>query len=200
MAEPGGTDTTIVGEDWYGADLTGAVHERVEFRDVDLSEATGRGARFADCTFRTVTLASVALVDVAFENCTFSNCSWFDARLTDCKLVGSRFVRCSLDRLRVSGGDWSFTSLAGADLHTAHFSHVRLREADLTNARCVGGHLRDCDLSGALWHGADLRRCDLRGSDLGTLVATEAAVAGAVVEGWQAVVLAQNLGLDVRAE
>ena len=46
------TDTTVRHEDWDGRDLSGAEHTRVEFIDVDLTEATGKGAVFIECTFR----------------------------------------------------------------------------------------------------------------------------------------------------
>jgi fluoroquinolone resistance protein len=42
--------------------------------------------------------------------------------------------------------------------------------------------------------------CDLRGSDLDSLQPSNTAVVGAIVDARQAVVIAQNLGLDVRAE
>ena len=78
---------------------------------MDLTEATGDGAGFTDCTFRDCRFNLAQLSDAAFLTCTFTGCSFFQAVFTDCKLVGSRFERCTFDLLTVDGGDWSFVGL-----------------------------------------------------------------------------------------
>ncbi|MDF1506106.1 pentapeptide repeat-containing protein [Roseisolibacter sp. H3M3-2] len=195
-----GTRETIEGAEWDGRDLSGAQHAGVDFVDVDLTESTGRGAAFTECTFRRVRFNCSAHTDAAFVNCRFVQCDFFDARLTECKLVGSVFERCTFDLLQVAGGNWSHVGLARADLRRAALRGVRLREADLSGARLDGATLRDADLSGALLRSASLARCDLRGSDLGALDPREVALAGAVVTMEQALAIAAALGLDVRAE
>ena len=50
----------------------------------------------------------------------------------------------------------------------------------------------------ATWSRADLTRCDLRGSDLSSLDPLEVQLNGAIIDWNQAVVVAANLGLDVR--
>ena len=119
---------------------------------------------------------------------------------TDCKFVGSMFDRCSFDVIRVTGGNWSFVGLPGADLRQAIFQGVRMREADLTGARCQGASLRDVDLSGALLHSADFSGCDLRGSDLSALEPGTVELKGAIITLEQTIVVAEALGLDVRVE
>jgi uncharacterized protein YjbI with pentapeptide repeats len=192
------TDSTVRGIDWYGEDIGAARHERVLFQDAELTEVTGQGARFIDCTLRSANLSCAVLTDTSFENCTFIRCNFFDAKLTGCKLVGAKFEACRFEQLAVEGGDWSFVGLPGADLRRAKFHGARMREADLTGARCTGGVLSDCDLSGAMWSRAELGRCDLRGSDLSSLDPAEVELRGAIIDWNQAVVLAANLGLDVR--
>jgi fluoroquinolone resistance protein len=194
------TDSIVRGADWYGKDLSGVVHERVLFQDLDLTEATGQGARFVDCTFGNSTFACVVLDDPSFENCTFARCSFFDAEFRGSKFLGAMFDECKFDQLRVVGGDWSFTGLPAADLRYAKFVEVRMREADLTGARCRGSVLTNCDLSGAMWSKADLTSCDLRGSDLSSLEPEMVQLAGAIITWNQAVVIAGSLGLDVRPE
>jgi len=194
---PAPTETTIAGADWYAADLTGAVHERVLFQDVEMTESTGTGARFVDCTFRGTDLSCSVLRDSSFEGCTFIRCSLFDTTLTGCKLVGVLFDDCRLDQMRVEGGDWSFVGLPKADLRHARFSDVRMREADLSGARCQGSAITGCDLANATWSRADLSKCDLRGSDLSSLDPLGVAMSGAKVDWHQAVAVARNLGLDV---
>ena len=122
------------------------------------------------------------------------------ATFTGCKFVGSFFDAGSVERLTVVEGDWSFVGLPGADLRRARFDGVRMREADLTGARLRDAALTNCDLSGALWSRADLRSCDLRGSDLSSLDPSGVELRRAVIDWPQAVMIARNLGLDVRTD
>lgn len=194
------TDTEVRNADWDGQDLARQQHSRVAFVDVDLTDTASHGAVFSECTFRDCRLNASRHTDTAFVNCTFVRCSFFDAHFDGCKLVGSMFDRCTFGPLHVERGDWSFVGLPGADLRRARFRGVRMREADLTGARFEGARLIDVDLSGAWLHGANLSGCDLRGSDLSALDPTNAELRGAVVGLDQAIVLATNLGLDVRAD
>jgi fluoroquinolone resistance protein len=194
------TESTVTGADWYGQDISGQNHARVLFVDLDLTEVENNGAVFTECTFRRARFNVSAHVGAAFVNCTFANCNFYDASFTDCKLVGSVFDRCTFDVMKVSGGNWSFVGLPGADLRTASFARVNLREADLTRARFEGAPLRDVDLSGASLHGANLARCDLRGSDLSAIDPENVEMRGAIITFDQAIVIAEALGLDVRME
>lgn len=198
--QPPPTNTTVRSEDWYGQDVSGQTHTRVAFVDVDLTEATNQGATFAECTFRGVRFNVSRHADAAFLNCTFTRCVFFDATFTNCKLVGSMFDRCTHGLMKVTGGDWSFVGLPGADLRTASFSNVRMREADLTGARCQGATIRRVDLTGAWLHMANLSRCDLRGSDLSSVDPLSVELNGALISADQACVIAANLGLDVRTD
>lgn len=195
---PPPTESEVHHEDWDRRDLTGQQHTRVAFLDVDMTEVSGSGAVFDECTFRDVTLNAATLTDSAFTNCTFTRCSFFDATFTRCKMMGTMFDRCSYGVLKVFGGDWSFVGFPGADLRGASFRDCRLREADLTGARFEGASLTGADLSGAWLHAANLSGCDLRGSDLSTLDPLATEVKRAVIDVDQAVVLAGALGLDVR--
>ena len=192
--------TRVVGEDWYGRDLTGAEYRRVGFVDVDLTEATGHGAVFEDCTFAGVRFNASVHTEAAFVGCRFTRCSFFDARFERSKLVGSTFDGCEFDVLRVEGGNWSFVTLTSADLRSARITGTRMREADLGRANLAGATLRDCDLSGAFWEGADLSGADLRGSDLSSIDPLTVTLRGALVGIDQAVVVAEALGLDVRPD
>jgi uncharacterized protein YjbI with pentapeptide repeats len=109
--------------------------------------------------------------------------------------VGGQFDDCTFDLLDVTGGDWSFIGLPGADLRRATFTKTRLHDADFTGTRCQGTKFLGCDLSDSWWHGADLSNADLRGSDLTGLDPTEVRLAGAVIEPEQALVIAAALGL-----
>ncbi|REE99194.1 pentapeptide repeat-containing protein [Thermomonospora umbrina] len=192
------TETTVRSEDWDGRDLSGEEHIRVEFIDVDMTEVSGRGAVFTECTFRGVRFNASTHTDSAFVNCTFVRCSFFDTTFAGCKLVGSMFDGCSYGLLKVEGGDWSYTGLPGADLGGSSFHKVRMQEADLTGARCAKASFRDVDLSGAWLHKADLTRCDLRGSDLSSLDPHTTTLDRAVIDPYQAIMIAGALGLEVK--
>ncbi len=193
------TDHQVRNEDWDGRDLSGETHPRMAFIDVDLTETTGAGAAFTDCTFRNCRFNCSRHSDAAFTNCTFANCDLFDVRFTAAKFVGSSFTRCSFNQLTVVGGDWSFVGLAEADLRRASFTGTRMREADLTGARLQGACVRDVDLSGASLDAADLSGCDLRGTDLSAVEPLRTNLTGAIIYLEQTLAIATALGLDVRS-
>jgi uncharacterized protein YjbI with pentapeptide repeats len=105
-----------------------------------------------------------------------------------------------MERLEVTGGDWSFVGLPGAQLRKARFTGVRMRETDLAGADLQHGALLRCDLTAANWSRADLRKCDLRGSELSSLEPLNSQLGRAVIDWAQAATLAANLGLDVRPD
>lgn len=110
------------------------------------------------------------------------------------------FSDCQFHYMRVEDSDWAFVGLPGADLEKAAFLRTRLREADLTGARCQGSSIRDSDLSGAWLHRADFTACDLRGSDLSALDPKESQIKDAIIQLDQTLVIAENLGFDVRLD
>jgi len=190
-------DTRIIGEDWYGRDLSGQTFERTLFVDLDLTEATSSGAVFTECTFRGAKFNASRHEETAFLNCTFAACNFFDARFVGAKLTGSMFDGCEFPLLKVEGGDWSFVGLPGAALERTEFIGVRMREVDLTHARCAEATLSHCDLSASWFHGADFSQATLTGSDLTGLDPAEAQLRGAFIDEHQAVQLAEAMGLRV---
>ena len=98
--------------DWYREDLAGTQHDQVAFVDGDLSESTTANAAFTGCVFRDCSFNGSTHTDSAFTNCAFVHCDLADATFADCKLVGATFDRCTLNGLTVTGGDWSFVTLA----------------------------------------------------------------------------------------
>jgi uncharacterized protein YjbI with pentapeptide repeats len=194
------TETRIDRADWFEADLSGVTHERVLFQNLDMTDSTGTGARFVDCTFRSAELDRCELEAASFENCTFIRCSLVAARFVGCKFVGSNFEAATAERMTVDGGDWSFVALSGADLRRARFTDVRMREADLTGAKLGQAVLSKCDLAGASWSRADLSGCDLRGSDIADLDPGNVQLHRAIIDWPQAVLIARSIGLDVRTD
>ncbi|NNP75994.1 hypothetical protein A7P54_06090 [Acinetobacter sp. Ac_3412] len=194
------TTETITSLDWYGQVLNNQKYERTLFVDLDLSEAQSTGAIFNECTFRRARFNASVHQHSAFLNCTFYFCNFFDSKFTDCKLVGSMFSDCQFHHMRVEDSDWAFVGLPGADLEKASFLRTCLREADLTGARCHGSSIRESDLSGAWLHRADFTECDLRGSDLSALDPKETQIKDAIISLDQTLMIAENLGFDVRID
>jgi uncharacterized protein YjbI with pentapeptide repeats len=191
-------DVSYRGEDWYGEELTDRVYLRCRFTDVDLTEATTRGVRFEECAFDNVRFNASRHVDSAFLRCVLRHCNLFEAAFDGCKLVGSEFRDCELRPLTVTGGDWSFVHLEGADLRKATFRGVRMREADLGAANLGEAVLSNVDLSGARLGKARFAKADLRGSDLTALDPRASDVSSAIIDADQAVVVALALGFVVR--
>lgn len=191
-------DESFAHEDWYGDELVERVYRGCDFNDIDLTEAQTRGVVFDECTFGNVRLNASRHADSAFLRCTFTRCNLFEAEFDGCKLTGSTFDDSPVRPMRVKGGDWSFASLARADLRGVTFDGVRMREVDLSGANCAGATITGADLSGANLRGADLSGCDLRGSDLTTLDPATVELRGAIITPEQAVVIAQNIGLEIR--
>lgn len=195
------TTETLTGEDWYDEDLSGRAYEHLEYVDLDLTGSTSQsGLELTECVLRRAHFNQSSHTGAAFANCAFIDCEFFGASFSDCKFIGSSFLRCRFTQLTVRGGDWSFVTFPGADLHTATFERVRMHEADFTGARLNGATLHSVDLARALLDKADMTGADLRGSDLSALDPWTVNLARAVVDWQQAVTIATNLGLDVRAE
>ena len=133
------------GEDWYGQHLSGQVHTRVDFVDLDLTETESRGSVFTECVFRRAKFNCSVHNEAAFVNCTFRSCDFFETQFIECKLVGSNFEGCSFDLMYVEGGNWSHVGLAGADLHRAELADRNLRGSDLSSVEP-----RAMDLRGAI--------------------------------------------------
>ncbi|WP_424638995.1 pentapeptide repeat-containing protein [Embleya sp. AB8] len=185
-------------EDWYGKELTDtAKYTRYSFLDTDWTEVVNEGAVFDECTFAGVRFNASRHTGAAFTNCTFKRCTFFDTRFTDCKLVGSLFQQCTYTLFEVSGGDWSFVGLPGADLRQVTFDGTRMREVDLTAARLEQATVTGCDLSGAMLHGAKLIGADLRGSELSSLDPLTVEFKGATITLEQAATIATTMGWNV---
>ena len=68
------TESEVRQADWYGEDISGQEHTRVAFVALDLTEATGDGTVFTECTFRDCRFNLSRHTDAAFLNCTFTGC------------------------------------------------------------------------------------------------------------------------------
>ncbi|MGW0563752.1 pentapeptide repeat-containing protein [Streptomyces sp. NPDC003016] len=122
------------------------------FLDTDWTEVANTGAAFDRCTFPGVRFHVSRHSGAAFTNCTFRRCTFFDTRFTACEFAGSPFRQSTFTLFQVTGGNWSFAGLPGADLRGAVFDGVRMREADPTAARLEKAGMTGTDPSGAMPH------------------------------------------------
>jgi uncharacterized protein YjbI with pentapeptide repeats len=186
MSEPT-SDRAFRGDDWYAEELGDAVFERCTFTDVDLTEASSRGAVFRECVFHNSRFNASTHVDSAFVAVEFRRCNLFDVTLEGCKLDGSVFTECTMRPLKVIGGSWRSVTARGANLSGLDLSGLDLRESDLSMCDLTAAVLRDAKLDGVALREADLTRADLRGASVGgvdlreaTLKKTRLDLAGAV--------------------
>ena len=96
-------DRTFRGEDRYGDELVDVVYEGCTFSEVDLTEATTKGAVFRECTFHNCRFNASTHHSTAFIAADFRRCNFFDATFDGCKLDGSVFAECTLRPLKVIG-------------------------------------------------------------------------------------------------
>ncbi|SDL62901.1 Uncharacterized protein YjbI, contains pentapeptide repeats [Geodermatophilus siccatus] len=147
--------------DWWGTELDGVTFTRCRFEDAGLEELVTRRCVFDSCVLTGVRMGGAQHLGTAFLSCRFDRARLFDVTWDGCKLTGSQFPGAQLRPMTTIDGDWSWTSLRGADLSGLVLAGQRFREADLT-----GADLRECDLTGADLDRARLQGAKLRGADL----------------------------------
>ena len=155
-----------------------AAFRQLAFVGLDLSELSGDGIEFEQCTFTQSALAGAALDQARFVDCRVDHSDW-----PNLGAPKSGMLRVDLHQARLTGLQWVDGSLRDVafrecrmDLATFRFSRFKdvafvdcnLTRADFTQADLRGAHFRGCDLSGAQFAQADCRgawftRCDLVG-------------------------------------
>lgn len=133
-----------------GADVSGSV-----FVNVDLTEASLRGARFTACRFERCEMTLVDLTDATLH----------DVAVVGCRLQAVAFEATARDPIGLSiafdACDLAMATFRGLDLRGCRFEGGRLRDASFVECDLRGVSLRDLDMTGA-----EIRRCDLREADL----------------------------------
>ncbi|ONH59975.1 hypothetical protein CcI49_14810 [Frankia sp. CcI49] len=159
------------------ARLTDLASLRYFFQHREISDAMVDFFHGAPATSRLVEWAAAELGAGQAEPVLHRNA----LRIAECFGIHVPAVRLggvSLAGQTVSGWDWSFTNLAGADLTRVHLSRMNLQGADLSGAR-----LRDAQIDMTRLRQADLSEADLAGSRLYDVDLTEANLTGASLRG-----------------
>jgi len=193
------TTTTVTGASWEGEDISGQSHTRVAFVDLDMTEVTNTGAVFTECIFRRAKFNCSVHTAAAFVNCTFTAAT-SSTRAHGLQAHGEHVRPLLLRHDQDRGRQLVVRRPARCRPSLRVDERSAAARGGPHRVRCQGASLRDVDMSGAALHGADFTDCDLRGSDVSALNPGDCTITGAIVTSNQAIVIAQALGLDVRAE
>nr|WP_078845068.1 pentapeptide repeat-containing protein [Streptomyces sp. SCSIO ZS0520] len=186
-------------------------YDGVEFRDLDLAEQDGGGARFLDCALtgcavdgtrlRGARFLDSRLTEIRGVGTDLAEASLRDVELVEPRLGGVQLHASSLERVRVRGGKIDYLNLRAAKLRDVVFEGCVLVEPDFQGAALERVQFLDCVLREADFSGAKLREVDLRAAtELGIARGVDS-LSGAVISSGQlldlAPVFAAQLGVRV---
>ncbi|MBE9106630.1 pentapeptide repeat-containing protein [Nostoc cf. edaphicum LEGE 07299] len=159
-----GTFSSVVGQFFSNANLSGAY-----FRGADLSEANLSYANLSGAYFGLANLNRANLKGANLCGAYFGGASLDGANLSDASLSAASFYGANLSGANLSGATLSGATLIGANLYFAV-----LGEANLSKANFRGAELGEANLSGA-----NLSRANLSGADLSYVNLSSADLSGA---------------------
>lgn len=172
------------------------------FEELDLRRHDFADSELADCVFVGCNLADARFNSAVMKNCRFENCSWqgtdlFGVAVSGCKMMAADFTRGTrIVAATFVDTNVDYSLFRGVDLRRIEFRDCAVREADFTGADLSSASFLNCDLDGADLSAATTRNTDLRGSKLGGFDLRHGPY-GVIVDGGQALVLVEALGLSV---
>ncbi|MFF0485893.1 pentapeptide repeat-containing protein [Streptomyces sp. NPDC004435] len=186
-------------------------YDGLELAGLDLTGASGEGARFLDCAVRECVLDEARLTGAGFLDSRLEavrgvGTDLARARLRDAEVVDARFGGTQLhgsawERVLVRGGKWDYPNLRAATLRDVVFEGCVLVEPDFGGAVLERVSFVDCELTGVDVSGAKLVDVDLRGVRRLEIARGVESLAGAVISSAQlldlAPVFAARLGVRV---
>ncbi|MEO0681905.1 MAG: pentapeptide repeat-containing protein [Pseudomonadota bacterium] len=173
----------------YALDLRATALQRVDFQDLDLSQALLNTTRLEGANLSGALMKGANLIGARMEGADLSKARMegadlSEARMEGADLRGARMKGADLFRARMEGADLSKARMEGANLSRArmegaNLSRARMEGADLFLARMEGADLRDARMEGALFwpdsiKSTDLRAASSRGSALRSVDFAEA--------------------------
>jgi uncharacterized protein YjbI with pentapeptide repeats len=148
-----------------GRDLVGAVLDRVDLRQADLSGAKLARASFVGARLDNALFACTAAG--AHPQCAQLQGADFDrAQMRGAVLQGASLQGASLQRAQLQGATLADAMLQGARLYRTHLAGASLKRADLTGALLDYAELQGATLEGAAIRGATLVGTQLQGASL----------------------------------
>ncbi|MDQ0684612.1 uncharacterized protein YjbI with pentapeptide repeats [Streptomyces achromogenes] len=186
-------------------------YDGVEFRELDLAEQDGGGARFMDCAvtgcaldgtrLRKARVLDSVLTGLRGVGTDLAEATLRDVEVLDARLGGVQLYGAVLERVVVRGGKIDYLNLRQARLRDVVFEGCVLVEPDFGGARLERVEFVDCALRSVDFTAATLSDVDLRGAvELG-IAGGVGRLSGAVISAAQlldlAPVLAGELGIRV---
>ncbi|MGP4110195.1 pentapeptide repeat-containing protein [Streptomyces sp. 4N509B] len=148
-------------------------YDGVEFADVELTGADGRGASFLDCALRRCVLSEAELRRARLVDClleqpcgvgtALGEAQLRDVEIREARLGGVQLSGATLNRVLVRGGKIDFLNLRQSRLTDVAFVGCVLVEPDFGGATLERVSFQDCELRGVDLTQATLREVDLRG-------------------------------------
>ncbi|MGO4106336.1 pentapeptide repeat-containing protein [Paenibacillus sp. YAF4_2] len=180
----------------YG-ELISCTFNRCSFVNGSLEELISMNCRFIECDFRGALLNGSIHKESAFDNCNFNGANLFVAKFEACKMTGSDFSGSTLDGISIIQGDWSYTNLRHSNLVKQDLCGIKFHEADLSGANLEKADLRDCDLTMAVLSKAKLHGADVRGADMAGVDFKNFSIAGLRMDREQTVLFSMSHGAKV---
>ncbi|CAM5675413.1 hypothetical protein SCALM49S_01838 [Streptomyces californicus] len=147
-------------------------YDGLRFDGTDLTDASGRGARFLDCALESCALDRTELARARFIDSVLTGvrgvgtdlaeASLRDVEVVDARLGGVQLHGAVLERVVVRGGKIDYLNLRKARLKDVVFEGCVLSEPDFGDAHLVRVEFRDCVLKRADLSGVRLESVDLR--------------------------------------
>ncbi|MEO8587833.1 MAG: pentapeptide repeat-containing protein [Flavobacteriales bacterium] len=136
-----------------GQAFPGRTFEQCTFTRCDLARADFAKSKFIDCTFTGCDLSMVKLRGVSVQNVVFKECKLLGVDFSVCSemLFGVRFDNCALDH----------SVFVDRKMSKTRFSKCSLKGVDLTGADLNEAVFADCDLLDAVFERTQLRKADL---------------------------------------
>ncbi|MFJ6012972.1 pentapeptide repeat-containing protein [Streptomyces sp. NPDC092952] len=188
-------------------------YDGVRFAATDLSDGSGRGARFMDCALDGCTLDRAGLGRARFMDSVLTGvrgvgtdlaeASLRDVEVVDARLGGVQLHGAVLERVLVRGGKIDYLNLREARLTDVVFEGCVLSEPDFGGARLARVEFRDCVLRRADFSSARMESVDLRAAAELDIARGVERLAGAVISPVQlmdlAPAFAAQIGVRVEA-
>jgi uncharacterized protein YjbI with pentapeptide repeats len=195
--------------DGAGLDREGR-YDGQAFRDLDLGEQDGFGARFLECGFYGCQLDGASLRQAWFTDCVLEGVQaggvdlgesyWRGVVASDSRVGGLIADGVRMERVRFAGGKVDFLNLRGGKLVNVQFEGCRLGEVDLGGAQAKRVVFVDCEVDRLDVNRATLEQVDLSGARI-QAIAGVSDLGGATINRDQLIDLAnafaENLGITV---
>jgi len=195
---PGGPGADLSGQDFTGARLAfvlwpqvdlheatlkGAVLDKADLRKANLKSSNCIGARLGEADLRDASLIQADMEGVRLRGALLNRAKGQDINLTDADLRGADLSNMDLTQARLSGADLRGARLSGVCLRDADLTGARLPDVDLVDAILDGANFDQADVAGIRWGAASAIDADLRGAlGLGTREREALRLVGAQVD------------------